>query len=55
MDGAGATTYETPMFMRFNIKLHLHLCLLVTRQRIQSTLIAVDRYLRLVEDKTIPD
>ena len=51
MDGDGETTYETPMFPCFNFKINLWW----TRQRIHNTLIVVDRYLRLMGDKTIPD
>ena len=40
MDDDGETTYETPMFLCFNIKIQFYL---------------VDRYLRLMGDKTIPD
>ena len=52
MDDDGETTYETPMFLCFNLKIHLYWWM---RQRIHNTLIVVDRYLRLMEDKTIPD
>ena len=55
MDDDGETTYETPMFLCFNIEIHFYLCYWWTRQRIHNTLIAVDRYLRLMGDKTIPD
>ena len=48
----GETTYETPTFLCFNLKIYLYLW---TRQRIHNTLIVVDRYLRLMGDKTIPD
>ena len=55
MDDDGETTYETPMFMCFNIKIHLYLCFWLTRHRIHKILIVVDRYLRRMVDKTIPD
>ena len=52
MDDDGEITYETSMFLRFNLKIHLYWW---TRQRIHNTLIVVDRYLQLMGDKTIPD
>ena len=56
MDDGGETTYETPMFLCFNLKIHIYLCLLVNETRnLQHTLIVADRYLRLVGDKTIPE
>ena len=56
MDDYGETTYETPMFLWFDIKIHTFICVyLWTRQRTHNTLIAEDRYLRLMGDKTIPD
>ena len=45
----------TPTFLCFDLKRHLYLYFWWTRQRIHSTLILVDRYLRLMGDKTIPD
>ena len=50
MDDDGETTYETPMFLCFNLKMHLYL-----RQGIHNTLIAVDQYLWLMGNKMIPD
>ena len=44
MDDDGETTYETPMFLCIDLKIHLYLCLIV-----------VDRYLRLMGDNTISD
>ena len=55
MDDDGETTYEMPMFLCFNLKIHLFCVYSWTRQRIHNTLIVVDRYLRLMGDKTIPD
>ena len=46
---------ETPMFLCFDLKILFYLCLLVKRQRIHNTLTVVNRYLRLMGDKTIPD
>ena len=43
------------MFLCFNIKYTFICVYWWTRQRIHNTLIAVDRYLRLMGDKTIPD
>ena len=40
MDDDGETTNETPMYLRFNLKMHLYLCFFV-----------VDQYLRLMGDK----
>ena len=48
MDDDDETTYETAMFLCFNLKLHLYLCLLVNETRIHNTLIVVDWYLRLM-------
>ena len=31
MDDDGETTYEMPMFLYFNIKINLYLCLLVNK------------------------
>ena len=42
--------YETPTFLCLNLCVYWW-----TRQRIHNTLIVVDRYLRLMGDKTIPD
>ena len=55
MDDDGETTYETPTFMCFNLRIHLSLCLLVNETNNPQHLDVVDGYLRLVEDKTIPD
>ena len=55
MDDDGETTSEMPMFLCFNLKIHLFCVYSRTRQRIHNTLIVVDRYLRLMGDKTIPD
>ena len=50
------TTSKQPTKRRCScVKIHLYLCLLVNEKRIHDTLIAVDRYLRLMGDKTIPD
>ena len=55
MDDDDETTYETAMFLCFNLK-HTFICVYWwTRQRIHNTLIVLDRYLRLMGDKTIPD
>ena len=54
MDGGDETTTQRRCNV-FNLKIHLYLCLLVTRQIIHNTLIMVNRYLRLMGDKTIPD
>ena len=55
MDDDGETTYETPMFLCLTLK-YMYICVYWwTRQRIHNTLIVVDRYLRLMGDKTIPD
>ena len=55
MDDDGETTYETPMFLCFNIKIHLYLCLLVNETKNPQHLDFIDRYLQLMGDKTIPD
>ena len=55
MDDDGETTYETPMFLCFNIEMHFICVYWWTRQRIHNTLIVLDRYLRLMGDKAIPD
>ena len=39
----------------FNLKIHFYLCLLVNETKNHNALIVVDRYLRLMGDKTIPD
>ena len=52
MDDDDETTYKTPMFLCFNTKIDLYWWM---KQRIHNTLIVVDRYLRLMGDKTIPD
>ena len=53
MDDDGETSYETPMFLCLK---YTFICVyLWTRQRIHNTLIVVDRYLRLIGDKIIPD
>ena len=49
------TTYETPMFLCFNLKITFICVYWWKRQRIHNTLIVVDWYLRLMGDKTIPD
>ena len=55
MNDDGETTYETLMFLCFNRK-YTFICIYWwTRQRINNTLIVVERYLRLMVDKTIPD
>ena len=47
---------QTPTFLCFNLKKNTFICVYWwTRQRIHNTLIVVDRYLRLMGDKTIPD
>ena len=51
MDDDDETTYETPMFLCFS---YLYFCLLVNETKNHNTLIVVDRYLRLMGDKTIP-
>ena len=33
MDDDGETTYETPMLLCFNLKMHLYLCLLVNETK----------------------
>ena len=64
MDDDGETNYETPMFPRLNLNRkykdyvlrYTFICVYWwTRQRIHNTLIMVDRYLRRMGDKTIPD
>ena len=55
MDDDGETTYETAIFLCFNLKYTFIRVFWWTRQRIHNTLIVVDRYLRLMGDKTIPD
>ena len=56
MEDDDETTYETVMFLCFNLKIHLYICVYWwTRHRIHNNLIVVDRYLRLMGDKTIPD
>ena len=55
LDDDGETTYETPTFLRFDLKYTFICVYWWTRQRIHNTLIVVDRYLRLMGDKTIPD
>ena len=55
MDDDGETTYETPMFLCFDLKYTFICVYWWTRQRIHNTLIVVGRYLRLMGDKTIPD
>ena len=55
MDDDGEATYKTPMFMCFNIDIHFIFVYWWTRQRIHNTLIVLDRYLRLMGDKTIPN
>ena len=55
MDDDGETTSETPIFMCLTLK-YTFICInWWTRQRIHSTLIVVDWYLRLMGDQTIPD
>ena len=55
MDDDDETTYETAMFLCLTLK-YTFICVhWWTRQRIHNTLIVVDRYLRLMGDKTIPD
>ena len=55
MGDDGETTYETPTFLCLTLKYTFICVYWWTRQRIHNTLIAVDRYLRLMRDKTIPD
>ena len=58
MDDDDETTYETAMFLCFNLKYNFICVYWWTRQRIHNTLIVVDRYLRpimLMGDKTISD
>ena len=55
MDDDGETTYDTPMFLCFNLKTHFICVYWWTKPRIHNSLIVVDRYLRLMGDKTIPD
>ena len=55
MDDNGETTFETPMFLCLTLKYTFIYVYWWTRQRIHNTLIVVDRYLRLMGDKTIPD
>ena len=51
----GETTYKTPTFLCLTLKYTFNCVYWWTRQRIHNTLIVVDRYLRLMGDKMIPD
>ena len=55
MDDDDETVYETAMFLCLTLKYNFICVYGWTRQRIHHTLIVVDRYLRLMGDKTIPD
>ena len=55
MDDGSEITYETPMFLCLALKYTFIYVYWWTRQRIQNTLIVVNRYLRLMADKTIAD
>ena len=55
MDDDDEPIYETAMFLCFNLKYTFNCVYWWTRQRIHDTLIVIDRYLRVMGDKTIPD
>ena len=55
MDDDDETTYETEIFLCLTLKYTFICVYWWTRQRIHNTLIVVDRYLRRMGDKTIPD
>ena len=55
MDDDDETTYETEIFLCLTLKYTFIGVYWWTRQRIHNTLIVVDRYLRRMGDKTIPD
>ena len=55
MDDDDDTTYETPMFLCFNLNYIFIGVYWWTRQRIHNILIVVDRYPQPMADKTIPD
>ena len=55
LDDDGEATYETLTFLCLNLKITFICVYWWTRQRIDNTLIVVNRYLQLMGDKTIPD
>ena len=56
LDDDGETTYETPKFLRLTLKYTLFVFIgQRDKESMRNTLIVVDRYLRLMGDKTIPD
>ena len=55
MDNNGETIYKTPMFLYFNIKMHLYLCLLVNETKNPQHLDCGRSIPGTHGDKTIPD
>ena len=55
MDDDDVRTYETEIFLCLTLKYTFICVYWWTRQRLHNTLIVVDRYLRRMGDKTIPD
>ena len=55
MEDDGETTYKCRCSCVLTLKYTFICVYWWTRQRIHNTLIVVDRYLRLMGDKTIPD
>ena len=55
MDDDGDTTYETPMFLYFNVKIHLYLCLLVNETKNLQHLDCGRSNTAMHGDKTIQD
>ena len=55
MDDCDETTYEKPMFLCFNLKIHHYWCLLVNETKNPQHLVCVRSMPATHGDKTIPD